>query len=166
MVAEEATAVAADSVVADFTVADLLVAVGFTVADSPVVGFVAADFAGTPFTTEWAFVTVAFAAPAFGAIGSIIAALEMDPSSLAILATRSSTIPTTTDIIRMGTTPTVIILILMATILTDTAMDMDTRGSAIVDFAALAFAAAAFTTGAAGATGDARPRRQYAHHRK
>ena len=145
--AEEATAVAADLLVAGFTA----VAVGFTVADLLAAGFMAAAFAAAPFTME-ASAVPAFVTAVSAAAGLNIADFAIGSSSTTVLATRSFTIPTTTDIIPMGTTRTIIIR-------TDTAMDMDTLGSAIAAFAAmgftaLAFAAAAFTTRVAGATDD------------
>jgi hypothetical protein len=90
-----------------------------------------------------AFVAVAFVMVAFAAVGSTIATSTIGSSSLAILGTRSFTIPIhTTD-----TTPSAIILaiILMVT---------DTAALAAAVFVAVAFAAVAFAAVAFAAVGD------------
>ena len=108
--------VAGASVEEAFTAAALTVA-GFTVALTAVA------------STAVAFVAVAFVMVAFAAVGSTIATSTIGSSSLAILGTRSFTIPIhTTD-----TIPTAIIL-----------MVTDTAALAAVAFAAVAFAVVAF----------------------
>ena len=79
--------------------------------------------------TAVAFAAVAFAAAAFAAVGSTIATSTIDSSSLAILGTRSFTIP----IHITATIPTAIIL-----------MVTDTVAFVAVAFVAVAFAVVAF----------------------
>jgi hypothetical protein len=99
-------------------------------------------------STAVAFVAVAFVMAAFAAVGSTIAASTMGSSSLAILATRSFTIPIHTT----GTIPTAIILMV-----TDTDTDtvaLATAASVAVASVAVAFAAVAFVAVAFVAVGD------------
>ncbi len=86
-----------------------------------------------------ALTAVAFAAVAFAAVGSTIATSTIDSSSLAILGTRSFTIP----IHITATIPTAIIL-----------MVTDTVAFVAVAFVAVAFAVVAFVVVAFVAVGD------------
>ena len=83
---------------------------------------------------------VAFMIVVFAAVGSTIGTSTVDSSSLAILATRSFTIPIHTT----GTIPTAIIL-----------MVTDTAALAAAAFVAMAFAAVAFVAVVFAAVGDA-----------
>jgi hypothetical protein len=107
--------------VAAVTAAASVEAAAFAAAALAVAGFMVA-------LTAVAFVAVAFVMAAFAAVGSTIAASTMGSSSLAILATRSFTIPIHTT----GTIPTAIILMVT---------DTDTVAFAAVAFVAVAFAA-------------------------
>jgi hypothetical protein len=113
------------------TVVVVVVVVTVVVAVTAAASVEAAAFAAVLTVAGFAvaLTAVAFAAVAFAAAGSTIATSTIDSSSLAILGTRSFTIP----IHIMGTIPTAIIL-----------MVTDTVAFAVVAFAVVAFAVVAF----------------------
>ena len=93
--------------------------------------------------------TVALTAVAFAAVGSTIATSTIDSSSLAILGTRSFTIP----IHITATIPTAIILMVTDTV-AFVAVAFVAVAFAVVAFAVVAFAAVAFVVVAFVAVGD------------